>query len=51
MPLFKAKMSDRAIKRARIAKAQIDAKNNAEFVEKLIDVYDELRRSKGRNIL
>ena len=51
MPLFKAKMSDRAIKRARIAKVQIDAKNNAEFIEKLIDAYDELRRSKGRNIL
>ena len=51
MPLFKAKMTDREIQRARITKAKIDAKNNTEFVIKLIDAYDELCRSKGRNIL
>lgn len=51
MPLFKAEMTDKEIKRARAAKVEIEAKNNTQFVLKLIDAYDELRRSKGRNIL
>lgn len=51
MPLFKAKMSDSEIKRARATKVEIDAKNNKELVLKLIDAYNELRRIKGRDII
>lgn len=49
--LFKAEMEESEIKKIRIAKAEIGAKNNKECLLKLVDAYNELRRIKGRDIL
>lgn len=51
MVLFKAEMEESEIKKIRIAKAEIGAKNNKECLLKLVDAYNELRRIKGRDIL
>jgi len=51
MPMFKADMSDSEIKKVRIAKAEMGAKNNIECLIKFVDEHNELRRIKGRVIL
>lgn len=51
MVMFKADLSDSEIKKAREMKLKLDAKNNADFMLKLIACCNELQRIKGRNIL
>lgn len=52
MSIFKtADLSAHERKKVGIAKADMEAKNNKDFLLKLVDAYNELRRIKGRNIL
>ena len=52
MPAFRAgDLSDVAWKKVQLAKANIGEGNNREFLLKLVDDYNESRRTKGRDIL
>ena len=52
MPAFRTgDLSNVEWKKVKIAKANIGEGNNKEFLLKLVDDYNELRRVKGRDIL
>ena len=50
MPMFKADMSDSEMQKVRVAKAEMGAKSNVDCLLKFVDVHNELRKIKGRNI-